>query len=689
MTEVSIIIPAYNRVELLVETIDSCVNQTFQGCEVIVVDDGSNEPLESIVQKYSAESSSKIVVRYLRQERRGANAARNLGLGHAQGQFIQFLDSDDLLHPRKIEIQKAILEAEPDIGMCYCLDEYFHSRPGDMDLLWNVPDLPFHLDRFIWKDPVWCTGSPLWRRSFLQSVGDWDEKLMCWQDWEFHVKALCRGLQYIYVPYILHYIREHTLPRSATLSSFEKYEESKRQAIQDAYEHLTSANFLTSQRSDALSANLLFSADELFQAGFKKNAETALNLAAEYAGGPLMKTLAVWMRRSFHTSLGGGLIGRVVRRLLRKRLYEHRGLWKMRKRKDTVVADIVNESAILSPEVMSGKNPAASVIIPTFNRCESLNLILKDLVNQDIQKDEFEILVIDNGSTDKTREVVEAACMQDGLKVEYVSEPVRGLHYARHSGARKAQGQILVYIDDDMRVGPDWLSAYVQEFRRRSFMIAAGGPIKPNWERPPDAWLQELIQDASFFPAYGLLNRGRKFLISPDGYFFGGNLAISRRILFDVGGFNPDQFEQVMLGDGESGLHRKLWKRGLHIGYIPQAESLHWIPASKMTLEYLLKWSKNWGAQNAYAEYSSKQLETSSMIFDLIKKWVWYLPRWIFVQLHHRKKLDSISIHRQMHLFSMKEQNRYVMRLILDGKLRRFVKYRDWLNNPVGGERIF
>jgi glycosyltransferase involved in cell wall biosynthesis len=211
---VSVIIPCYNRPDLLRQAICSCAFQTHRDLEVIVVDDGSEEDLRAVVD--AARKGDRLAgrLKYVRQEtRRGGGSARNAGFAIATGPFVQFLDSDDLLHPEKLAIQVAQLTARPDLDMVYCLDEHFAETVGDIRILWNVPkrsDVADDLDRFLSEDAVWQTGSPLWRRASLERFGPWDENLSCWQDWDFHVAALASGLRGECTWRVLQYIRRHT-----------------------------------------------------------------------------------------------------------------------------------------------------------------------------------------------------------------------------------------------------------------------------------------------------------------------------------------------------------------------------------------------------------------------------------------------------------------------------------------------
>jgi glycosyltransferase involved in cell wall biosynthesis len=113
MARVSIVIPTYNRARLLREALQSALAQTHADGEVIVVDDGSTDETAAVV----AECGD--TVRYLRQENAGVAAARNRGAGAATGDYLHFLDSDDILHPQAIERLLALLEAHPEAGMAY------------------------------------------------------------------------------------------------------------------------------------------------------------------------------------------------------------------------------------------------------------------------------------------------------------------------------------------------------------------------------------------------------------------------------------------------------------------------------------------------------------------------------------------------------------------------------------------
>jgi ribosomal protein S7 len=112
MAKVSVIVPTYNRADLIPYTINSVLSQTMSDWELIVVDDGSTDDTAAVVKRYQDDR-----VRYIRQENAGVSAARNRGVAHATGEYLCFLDSDDELMPQKLAQQTAYLDAHPSIGL--------------------------------------------------------------------------------------------------------------------------------------------------------------------------------------------------------------------------------------------------------------------------------------------------------------------------------------------------------------------------------------------------------------------------------------------------------------------------------------------------------------------------------------------------------------------------------------------
>lgn len=192
---VSVVIPSFNRAELIGETLNSVRAQTLPDWEAIIVDDGSTDGTMEILRQYeSADPRIRIFSR--NRLPKGANTCRNSGLSSARGKYIVFLDSDDLLAPTCLESRTSAVQQKPAADFAVFQSLFFHETPGDLDRLVNADNGDSHFCRFLRGDPVWNTSSPVWKRIALEKLGGFDEKLSCWHDVEIHQRALIFGLEY-------------------------------------------------------------------------------------------------------------------------------------------------------------------------------------------------------------------------------------------------------------------------------------------------------------------------------------------------------------------------------------------------------------------------------------------------------------------------------------------------------------
>ena len=188
---VSVIVPTYNRECFLVEAMDSVWVQTYRPIELLVIDDGSTDNTRKVVEKWGREHTGddRSIMRYYQQANAGASAARNLGLIESRGEYIQFLDSDDLLHPERLErIVHAFEESSCDF--VYTGFDGFCSKCGET-IQRHVPETG--------GDPLllFCQGRlyantllTAWRRSLLNKTGPWDESFFCNEDHDYVIRSL-------------------------------------------------------------------------------------------------------------------------------------------------------------------------------------------------------------------------------------------------------------------------------------------------------------------------------------------------------------------------------------------------------------------------------------------------------------------------------------------------------------------
>ena len=179
--------------ELLQETLDSIKAQEYENWEVIVVDDGSADEQWIALEKLA---TKKIRVLKRTDGQKGPSRCRNLGVAESLGEFVVFVDSDDILAPwclsqRLGEVTKA---PEDDLWVFQVL--LFKIQPGDLDVCWNRLEGDDDLKRFLRSDPPWHTSSTVWRKAVFLALGGFNEKVSYGDDAELHTRALLRDIAY-------------------------------------------------------------------------------------------------------------------------------------------------------------------------------------------------------------------------------------------------------------------------------------------------------------------------------------------------------------------------------------------------------------------------------------------------------------------------------------------------------------
>jgi glycosyltransferase involved in cell wall biosynthesis len=196
---VSIIIPIKNRSQFFEETAQSLVQETHREWEALVVDDDSAvAEFKRIAAIAGGDPRFRLMTKSVR--RHGAPARRNEGLAASKGDYVIFLDADDLLAPDCLERRVKRLEENPQADFVVFQTGLFREKPGDTNLVWDEFNDEDDLERFLRGDAPWCCYGPIWRRSSLSRIGPWDERALSWQDWEFHIRAVALGLRYVKVP---------------------------------------------------------------------------------------------------------------------------------------------------------------------------------------------------------------------------------------------------------------------------------------------------------------------------------------------------------------------------------------------------------------------------------------------------------------------------------------------------------
>lgn len=186
---VSIVIPNYNKEQFLPATLDSLIHQTYPHWEAVVIDDQSTDASQAILREYN-ELDSRINIYSNIGTTKGAAVCRNLGLRYASGQYIVFLDSDDILAPHCLQNRLALLENDPDLDFVVFPLETFRKHIGEKIHVWDPGKIRNHLLAFLQHKLCWQTMCPMWRKEFLEKLGGFDERYKRYDDVEFHTRAL-------------------------------------------------------------------------------------------------------------------------------------------------------------------------------------------------------------------------------------------------------------------------------------------------------------------------------------------------------------------------------------------------------------------------------------------------------------------------------------------------------------------
>jgi glycosyltransferase involved in cell wall biosynthesis len=302
---VSVIIPTYNRSSLLAETLDSVVRQSYRPLEVIVVDDGSSDDTREMMERWIGEHSSGAGLRisFLRQPNSGAPAARNLGLIESRGEFIQFLDSDDLLAERKVELCVAALSEDARAQLAYGATQAFGEEAG-IDYPGLATNDPLEVLEAACVRSVWTIMGPVYRRELCVQAGPWLENLSCWQDREYALRILARSPALCFVPEAMSFYRlGHGMNIGANWSRDERDLHSIWRGAEAAAQAIDEGCGFTPLMRERLARQFVNVGRLLGQLGHVESGRSALKRAEEVAqGSPYARTVA---RLRLLTTLAG------------------------------------------------------------------------------------------------------------------------------------------------------------------------------------------------------------------------------------------------------------------------------------------------------------------------------------------------------------------------------------------------
>ena len=237
--------------------------------------------------------------------------------------------------------------------------------------------------------------------------------------------------------------------------------------------------------------------------------------------------------------------------------------------------------------------PLATVLICTFNRANLLGETLESLSALNVSTAiKWDVLIVDNRSTDHTPAVVRAFQSSYPVPLRYLYEPQQGKSYALNTGLNATRSRFVLFTDDDVRVSPDWLEAAIAPMVADGAVDYTGGPVFPIWEAPSPPWLRSDRGD--LWGAIAILDYGASSFVfeEQERIPIGANMAVRRRLLDAVGGFDPELGRRgtSLLGQEQAEFFCRARLAGARGRYVPEMSVHHHVPAQRLTRSYFRRW---------------------------------------------------------------------------------------------------
>ncbi|MCL2936552.1 MAG: glycosyltransferase [Trichodesmium sp. MAG_R02] len=458
--KVSIIIPVYNCELYIAQAIESVLNQTYTDYEIIVINDGSTDNTHQVLQPYMKK------IRYFSQENKGLSATRNQGIKMAKGKLISLLDADDLFLYYKLQEQVAIFEAEPSIGLVQSGWRVVNEK-GE-----KIEDVkPWHkspeLDLVTWLK--WKATNPsgmMFRKEWLERVNGFNEDLRRLEDFDIVIRLALAGCQATWFPKVAVCYRQHRGNMTRNLLAQIEVEE---KILDELFSNPNLPGKIQHLEKELRYGSLIWNCWRLYKTGNFSEMATYLQKSLSYTSDPPTVAICTWIELFTKLDSQEG-------NQFNAYSFSQLPQWKK------LISNIFN------PVV-----PRVSVIIATYNNAYYIVEAIASIFNQTYRS--YEIIVIDDGSTDNTRQVLEPYLD----KIRYLYQENKGVSHARNLGLEMARGEFISFLDADDFFLPDKLAKQVAVFDAHPSL----GIVHSGWRLVNEKG--EKISDIEFWHWYGSL----------------------------------------------------------------------------------------------------------------------------------------------------------------------------------------
>jgi glycosyltransferase involved in cell wall biosynthesis len=290
-----------------------------------------------------------------------------------------------------------------------------------------------------------------------------------------------------------------------------------------------------------------------------------------------------------------------------------------------------------------------SVVISSYNRCAILPEALESILNQHAAELKFEVIVVDNNSTDRTREVIESYA---GRNVRYVFEPKQGPSHGRNAGIAQARGKIIAFTDDDVRPETDWLRNIKLVFDSHAEVDCVGGKILPQWKTAPPRWLT-----VDHWAPLAIQDYGNSPIFSTPAVpicWSTSNISYRSSVFDRIGGFS---------GDFKRSQDRELMNRFMRDGgrmmYAPNVIVTTEIPDERLTKTYHRSWHTTSGKYHALMQLHESTGRDGQILkepLEVVR--LFGVPGFLYRELVKECGRWFVATLRLSHSLSFKHENR-------------------------------
>jgi glycosyltransferase involved in cell wall biosynthesis len=266
-----------------------------------------------------------------------------------------------------------------------------------------------------------------------------------------------------------------------------------------------------------------------------------------------------------------------------------------------------------------------SATICSYNRARFIVDAVESIFNQDFDRKDYEVIVVDNNSSDNTLKLLEDyKNAHPDYNFRYVTEPRQGVAFTRNRCAQEAKGAIVAYLDDDSKAEARWLRQIVDFFETHPDVESTGGKIEPYFLTGIPDWYSKY-----FFGLVGRFDQGPEIKqLTGVRYPCGANMAFRKSVFDKVGLFNTElgRSGKGLLANEEKDIYLRILQQGGKVYYLPGVSVLHAVEANKFDRDYVRRHSMGIGG--------GERIRLRGKSGELLKKFVEYLAKWVYAMLY-------------------------------------------------------